>query len=494
MRPVLVFLSCSIMLFMAAPAQAEPIGLDAVIRHVLVNHPDISLSRLQLRITRTDQQSIEGQLDPQVTASLLSTNDQNPTNSLFNPVISNTFQQIRGDITKPLSNGDTVTIAVDYNRSLQTFESANQFALFDPSYHNQIDLTWRHALLRGSGRPAYHQALAAALADESAARFQEAVTARNLSRQAIQLYFDIDADAVNRRLAFDTAKRAGRLLAYQKNRERFGLIEKADRLQTEALLAKRSMELADAEARLAEDTTALNRLMLRDPDTLITTRDDQGLDDPLPDLGDTMDVADKRRPELLALAARIKAAEARLAEAGDDDRAQLDLVGQIGSRALAGTYGTAARKGFSLANRFASIGIEFKDTVINNTVRAAIRKAALQREQVLAEHRQTRELIKDDLARLLSLIRSGRKTWAAARIRELKERKKFDAELARYREGRSDTATVIQFEGDLRAGEIETALRRIALLRNQRQLAWAEGTLLDTLGIEFPFQTQAEKD
>jgi len=485
MRSVFIFLSCSMIFFAAVSVRAEPVGLDAVIRNVLERHPDISVVRLKTEKIRTDQQRIEGQLDPQITASLLSTNDQNPTNSLFNPVISNTFQQIKGDITKPLSNGDTVTIAVDYNRSLLTFEKTNQFALFDPSYHNQIDLTYRHALLRGSGRPAYHQALAAALADESAARFQEAVTARNLSRQAIQLYFDIEADAVNRRLAFDTAKRAGRLLAYQKSRERFGLIEKADRLQAEALLATRRMELADAEARLAEDTTALNRLMLRDPGTPITTRDDQRLDGSLPDLEDAMDVSDERRPELLALAARIKAAEARLAEASDDDRAQLDLVGRIGSRTLAGSYGTAVRKGFSLADRFASIGIEFKDTVTNNAARAAIRKAELQREQVLAEHRQTRELIKDDLARLLTLIRGGRKTWAAARIRELKERKKFAAELARYREGRSDTATVIQFEGDLRAGEIETALRRIALLRNQRQLAWAEGTLFSDLGITF---------
>lgn len=484
MRSVLL-MSCLSMLIAIPVAIAEPMSLAAVIRNVLAHHPDIPLSRLQIRITSTDQQSIEGQLDPQVTASLLSINDQNPTNSLFNPVISNTLQQIKGDITKPLANGDTVTISLDYNRTLLTFERTNLFALFDPSYHNQIDLTYRHALLRGSGRPAYHQALVAALADESAARFQESVTARNLSSQAIQLYFDIGADEVNRQLAADAADRADRLLDYQKSRERFGLIEKADRLQAEALSATRRMELADAEASLAKDTTALNRLMLRNPDTPITTRDDQGLDDPLPGLEDAMDIADKRRPELLALASRLKAAEARLAETRDDDRAQLDLVGRIGSRALAGTYGTAVRKGFSLADRFASIGVEFSDTIANHAARAAIRKAALQREQVLAEHRQTRELIKDDLARLLSLIRTGRKTWAAAKIRELAERKKFGAELARYREGRSDTATVIQFEGDLRAAEIETALRRIALLRYQRQLAWAKGTLLDTLGVTF---------
>jgi len=474
------------MVFAAWPAMAAPISLASVIRNVLERHPDISISRLQTDKTRTDQQRIEGQLDPRISLSILATDSEDPSNSVFNPIRSATFQQIKGDITKPLSNGATVTLGVDYNRSLLNFaNNASAFARFDPFYHNQIDLTYRQPLLRGSGRPAYHQELAAALADESAAILQERVTARTLSRQAIQLYFDIAVDEANRKLAADAEKRAVKLLKYQKTREQFGLIEKADRLQAEALLATRRLNLANAEARLIQDTTALNRLMLHDISSLITTRDEQQLDIPLPDLDDAMDDVDRQRPELLALTSRLKAAEARLEGVGDTDSAQVDLVAQIGSRSLAGTPGTSVRQGFSLADRFASIGVEINDTIIDNAAKAAIRKAALEREQVLAERRQTTELIKDDLASILALIRTGRKTWAVAKARVNAEQEKYQAELIRYREGRSDTATVIQFEGDLRSAEIEAALRRIALLRNQRQLAWVRGSLLADLGITF---------
>jgi len=473
-------------LFAPVSVRAESIGLDTVIRNVLERHPDIPVIRLKTEKIRTDQQRIAGQLDPQVSLSVLATDSEDPSNSVFNPIKSNTFQQIKGDITKPLANGGTVTLGIDYNRRLLNFaNNASAFARFDPSYHNQIDLTYRQPLLRGAGRPAYHQELAAALSDESAAHLQEKVTARTLSRQAIQLYFDIAVDEANRKLAADAEKRAAKLLKYQKSREGFGLIEKADRLQTEALLATRKMDLADAEARQVQDVTALNRLMLRDTNIPITTRDRQRLDITLPDLGDTMDTIGQRRPELLALDARLKAADARLEEVKDTDTTQVDLVGQIGSRSLAGTPGTAVRQGFSLADRFASIGVEISDTVVNNAAKAAIRKAALEREQVLAERRQTTELIKNDLANILAFIRTGRATWAAAKIRVKAEQKKYQAELARYREGRSDTATVIQFEGDLRSAEIEAALRRIALLRNQRQLAWVKGSLFSDLGITF---------
>jgi len=450
-------LSCCAILFAAWPAMAAPISLASVIRQVLEHHPDIPVSRLRTDKTRTDQQRIEGQLDTALTVSLLASDSQDPSNSRFNPIESFTSQQIKAGISKPLANGGTLSLNLDYNRNLLKFQlDPTAFARFDPFYHNQIDLTYRQPLLRGAGRPAYHQELAAALADASASRLQERVTARTLSRKAIQLYFDIAVDEANRRLAADAEKRARKLLIFQRTREQFGLIEKADRLQAEALLATRNMDLANAQARLIQDATALNRLMLRNTAIPIATRDKQRLDISLPDLNDAIDDIDKRRPELLALDSRLKAAE-----------------------------GTAVRQGFSLADRFASIGVEISDTVANNAAKAAIRKAALEREQVLAERRQTIELIKDDLANILALIRTGRKTLAAAKARVDAEQKKHQAELLRYREGRSDTATVIQFEGDLRSAEIEAALRRIALLRNQRQLAWVKGSLFSDLGITF---------
>ena len=487
--PALAFLALPLlgMLTSPRPAWGQTISLAEVVRQVIRHHPDLRVAHIETEQARTEQQNTEGQLDPTYNLNLLASEDQTPSNFTFNPTLSSRFLQVKGGITQPLDNGASVTVSADYNRTLQTFaKGPGSFTRFDPFYHNQIDISYRHPLLRGAGRPQYHQQLAAALADASAAEQQELVAARALSRKAIQLYFDIAADEANRKLAADAATRAKKLLRYQKMREQFGLIEKADRLQAEALLATRNMDLARAEAALVRDVTALNRLMLRDAHASLATDDSQRLDAPLPDIEDAMQDVSARRPELQALDARMQAAEARLKQAEDTGNAQLDIVGQVGSRSLAGSPGIAARQGFSVADRFASIGVEISDTITNNAARAAIRKAALEREKVRAERSQTIELIKDDLSNILALLETGRKTWRAALARVAAEKKKYTAELQRYRAGRSDTATVIQFEGDLRTAEIEAALRRIALLRNQRQLAWIRGTLFSELGVSLP--------
>ncbi len=465
-------------------AAEAPGALADIVRQVLARHPDMDVRRIQAASARTGVAGAQGKLDPAWSVQALAADDQTPSNFTFNPQISSRTLQIKGDIIKPLASGTTVSLNADYNRGLQTYlNGRNLFTRFNPSWRNQIDLTVRQPLLRGAGNPDYHETLRAALADAQAADMQRQVTARALARKALQLYFSIALDEADRKLAADSVHRAERLLRYQRRRERLGLIEQADRLQAEALLAQRKLGLANAEARLAEDVTALNRLMLRPPDAPIRVELAHPPDAPPPDLEDVMRTAQQRRPELRALDARLRAESARLAAARDARRMQMDLIGRIGSRALAGNAGDAARKGFSLADRFVSVEVELSDTAGHHAADAAIRKAELARAEVEAQRRQTLELIRDDAATMLTRIRTGLRRWRAARERARAERRKFEAELARYREGRSDTATLIQFEGDLNQAEEEALLRRITLLLDWRQLDWVRGVLLDRLDI-----------
>ena len=469
-----------------APARAsDALPLAEVIRQTLSRHPDMALARLKSQTADVEPERLQGLLDPSYKISALVSDDRDPSNFKFNPTTDTKFAQLKGSISKPLAAGDTLTLGADYNRTKQQFgQGPNLFSRFDPFYHNQIDLTWRHPLLRGKDRPDWREGLEAALADARAARLQERVTARALARKAIQLYFDIAVDEANLKLARAGVARAERLLRYQESRQRFGLIEEADRLQTAALLAERKLNAASAEESLARDITALNRLMLRRPDAPIHVRESLAPDAPVPALEDIMATALKRRPELRALDARLKAAEARLKVARDAQRMQLDVIAQAGTRALAGNAADAARQGFSVADRFISLGVELGDTIHDHAARADIRKAELARAEVLAERRQLEEQIRDDAASLVALIRTGRKAWRAAVARMHAEQKKFAAEVARYKAGRSDTATLIQFEGQLLAAQVEASLRRLSLLRNLRQLGWVEGVLLDELGVK----------
>ena len=93
------------------------------------------------------------------------------------------------------------------------------------------------------------------------------------------------------------------------------------------------------------------------------------------------------------------------------------------------------------------------------------------------------EVVRDDIARTWTSLKSGIPAYRQARLRVEAEKRKLDAELKRYREGRSDTATVVQFEGDLSNAERQAELLGVSLNLAEKQLAWAQGTLLDGLGI-----------
>ncbi|MDX8402998.1 MAG: TolC family protein, partial [Mariprofundaceae bacterium] len=306
-----------------------------------------------------------------------------------------------------------------------------------------------------------------------------------LAGQATSLYFQLTADNLALELAEDAVRRAKKLLRYQRTREQFGLIERSDRLQAEALLATRRMELNIAEATSAQGKTNLNRLMIRSPDAPLHPELNGGVlfsDNmtTLP-LDDLLTEAEASRPAFRVIEANLDASRARLAAARNEHETQVDLVGQVGSRALDGSAGKTLGQGFTLNDRFVSLSVELSDTISGNATQASIRQAELGRQQATLEHIQMRESVKSELANALTMLRSTQKTVVSASQRAKAEKRKFNAELQRYKEGRSDTATLIQFEGELTTAELQAAIQEVTLKLAEHQLALARGTLLPSV-------------
>ncbi len=471
---------------MASTAAAgESMSLAEALRIVLARHPDIGLARVDTAIARTEIQRTEGLLDPSYSATITASDEQVPVASDFQPS-EKRIASLTGNISKPLANGGTLSADINYSRTSQGFVSplASQLAKFNPEYQNQLNISYRHPLLRGAGRPDYRETLNAARADTQAAEINQRSIAHALSLKVLNAYYQLAGDDIRVELARQAVARARRLLAYQRSRERFGLIERADRLQAEALLAARQTELQQAIAQRKASAAILNRLMLRRPDAPIGLPALNGHAVPAaPDIRKATEQAEALRPELRALAARLKAAEARLAAARDTARMQLDAVAKLGTRSLDSSASLAAARGLSISDRFASLSLEMSDTVYNRRTKADIRKAELTRQRVLAERAQALEQIRDELASAITAINSGRPTLELARREARAEKRKFEAEMRRYREGRSDTATLVQFEGDLRSAELRAELQYLTLLLAEHQLAWAEGALLRELGL-----------
>lgn len=469
----------------AAPLHAESMSLKQVVKAVLNNHPDLALSRVDTAIAETEVRNLEGQLDPVITARITASDEKAPAASDFQAAQTR-MGQLSGGIEKPLASGGTLGANFNYSRTSQKFISplATQLARFNPAYRNQVNLSYRHPLLKGADRPSYHEAMVAAEANIRSAQLQQQVIAYTLSLQVLNTYFQLASDDINISIAEQAILRAKKLLSYQRSREEFGLIERADRLQAEALLAARKTDLQQARARRESNLSLLNRMMRRAPDMEISATVSGPVPGEIPTLERGLEQATASRPELKALEAQLEAAQAQLALSRDADDMQLDVVAELGTRALDGAPVPAAAAGLSAHDHFASLSLEFSDVLRRNSARAAIVKAELAHQRILSERNRTLEQIKDELASATTAIRTGRLTLAIARSQVLAEKRKFDAEIERYREGRSDTATLVQFEGELRNAELSTELEQLTISLARMQLLWARGLLLEELGID----------
>jgi len=483
-----VIISLCVMHNIYAADEGKVFTLAAVINTVLTRHPDLAIGNIDAAISETAAERIEGLLDPTVNASIGVSEDQTPPSSDFQPRETQ-LGQLSGNIIKPLASGGTLGASLEYNRTKQDFSSplASQLATINPAYRSSLSLSYRMPLLRGSGRPEYTEALNASMSDIEAGRLQRELIARDLSLQTLNVYFRLLSDGVRVKLAEVTLKRANRLLEYQQFREKFGLIETADRMQAEALLATRKLEVQQARAQQVNDTVELNRLMLRAPDApLNVVANEQPVRSGIGGLDDSIEDALSQRPEFQILEAQLKATESRLKIARNAKQIQLDVVAEVGTLALNEDAGNAAADTFSTADHFAGVSLELSDRLGRRVANADLRETELARQRVLAQRTQVKELIRDELAGVLSALTTGEEILKLARLSVEAEKKKFEAELSRYREGRSDTTTVIQFEGELHVAELQAELQLLSLLLADKQYAWAKGVLLDELGIQVP--------
>lgn len=467
------------------PAVAsEAMSLKQVVEVVIANHPDLQINHVDIDIAETETQRIEGTLDPVVSAGVGLSEEQIPTFSDFQ-ASETRAGYISGTISKPLASGDTLAAAFNYNRISQGFVSpfAAQLARFNPAYRNQIDVSYRHPFLKGSDRPDYLQSLIAAQAGITQAERQQQVIEHVLSLQALNAYYQLVFDGINIHIAEEAVGRASKLISYQRTREKFGLNEKSDRLQAEALLATRRTNLQRAMASRLNDQSALNRLMLRPSDASIVLERSNEQSTNLPTPEHAFKQAEIFRPELQVLKAQMEAAEAELAIASDSDQMQLDMVAELGTRSLDSNAATAAARGFSSNDHFVGLSFELSDVLGRNSVNAAIRKAELQRQRIEAQRISTIEQIRDDISAAMTTIIAGQPTLEEARKQVVAERRKFNEEIKRYRGGRSDTATLVQFEGELRNAQLNAELQQLTLQLAWKQLSWAQGRLLYDIGL-----------
>ncbi|OIO70502.1 MAG: hypothetical protein AUJ56_05810 [Zetaproteobacteria bacterium CG1_02_49_23] len=468
-------------------ASSTPMTLDQTLRRVLSIHPDVALSAIREDISKSNRNKIEGMLDPSFSVTSGLSDEKKPTTSLFAASGSNTAR-IQGQINQPLKDGSLLSGQWSYTRARQSYPATMPTAFLptiNPTYSSQIDLMYRYPILQGHDNPAYNFQAEALDAEVELSRASLELQKETLINQTIQAFFQVSIDQINVGIAKEALKRTDKLLSYQKKREVFGLIEEADLLQTQALKEKSRFNLQQASSTLSNDYAFLNRLMIRDIDTPLSIEAPRDIEKRLNDssLNMLLRNGSEKRAIFKSLQARMKSAEARLSIAEDSDKMKLDVTGQAGTRALEAGRGQAFANGFRIQDRFIGINLELSDTIVDHAGKAGIQKAILDLEELKLAQIQAHENIKTEISTSFNALENDRKKLSAAYRQAKAEKRKYDAELERYQQGRTDLATVLQFESDLNNANLMAALQRIQIQMSAVHLLFTAGLIsAETLG------------
>jgi len=461
-----------------ADAKEATLSFNDVLSTVFANNTQLKSSVLQVEMKDAEGKQLDGSLDTRYGGSVGINNEIAPTTSPF-AATETSAGFLTGKVVKPFTDGSTLTGSLKYT-SAQLIYPNTVNPLFqsspNPLYQHQIDLIYRYPLAKGKDNPSYQYQKDAVTQESQAAIYQTAMMKEQLANQTIGRYAQFVLNDLSLTLAKDATLRARQLLVYQKKQESFGLLEADDRLPTQALLAARELQQTQAVAAKAAAQTALNRLMNQDGDTALNLKL-KPFHVPLKSVPMLLEQATKSRPVFRMLDAQYAAAESRLSMVQASGDYQLDVVGQIGTRALDGSAGTALVQGLTVDDRYIGISLEFSDVWNNKSNRYAIERNVLVLESIQLERRKTHEDLETEIANLHVTLRSGEATLKAAQRQVAAERKKYKAQMTRYKEGRTTTAVMIQYEGDLRSAELRDLMQQVNLSVTEYQLALALGKL-----------------
>ena len=456
---------------LASPLYAQTMSFDQVLQKVVDHYPSLRTSEYQVEKARQESIKVESTLGWQLSAQ----GSVNHDLSLFGAP-SDTVN-LAGSLARKLDSGASLSVNADINRTDSDYAISPY--LPNPATMTSLDVQYRQPLQRGVDNPDYvldrdnaevQQRLASA---ERASRYDQ------LASQLVDIYLGlarVQSQIANTEQAIVRSKRLKKYIAHRFN---LGLAEDKDRLQVEAQLKGHEATLQTLKQAQVKQVVALNRLMGREAQASLQLQQPQAVFE-----HNDMQLlprVQQHSPALKSVDGRLQLAENSIRASRDARKDQLDMVVYLGNKTNAGDTAGGSLKDTEVVG---GLRLEYNRGLDRRGYDAQLYQAQLDRYAAISDKRQVMEDLKYNLASLLADRDSVKQTIQAYALSVTSEQKKLQDAEKRYRQGRTDTDQLIQFEAQLSAAELNLELQRIELLGVEQKLRLLTGQLWDN--IQYP--------
>ncbi|MDH5545158.1 MAG: TolC family protein [Gammaproteobacteria bacterium] len=462
-----VLLTAAVFLTTSIPfgTMASSMTLEQVLQRVVDKSLDLEVARLKKERSGLEKEKFDSMLGWQVSGQSSYSHDIG-----FGSIPQDTMR-FNGNIARVMPNGSVVGIGGGY--SYANADAALFPILPNPSHDANIDISYRHPLLRGLGLPSYRLGKKIAALGEDMTDLQRFFVQDAMARQTVDVFYSLVAIQIQMKNAEDAIERSRRLLKYNKRNKELGLSEQKDILQMNAQIKAREADLEVLKIAHTSLVATLNQFMNADPIGSVVA--DAKLEvDALPEYSVLFEAAVKWSPSIKLSELQIAMAESQISIAGDKKRDKLDGFATLGGRAK---YGDSATGTVNEQDYAFSVGLDFQRKMDNRDIGAEISQYRIDIQVAQRELEMEKTKLKYELSRLVAEMNETSNAIKELNSRLDKEQQKLDEGVERYRRGRADTQQLIFYENDLSFARLALEQQKVELAKKFAKLSVVSGNI-----------------
>ncbi len=470
----------------ALPAEGPvSLSVEQAILLVLKNNRDLQVRQMNPVIAGTFEQIERGTFDPELFADFLYGKERTretaaSTGTEFD-VEGNETAAVAG-VRQTLPTGTTFEATLGQERTISDRTPELQTA--------RLGLSVTQSLLRGFGPSvnlvSVRQAELGATASVYELRgFTEAV----LASTEIAYW-----NYVLARLAIEIVEKSLAVARQQKNevelRIEVGILPEIEAAAARAQVASQVQALIEARSLLEENRLRLLQLISPGPhgrlDLQVDATSEPTIEpEPITDLGDRLQLAERSRPDLNEARLRLEQNRLQTIATRNGILPRLDLFIALGRTGFSDTFSGSFRELDGNTYDVAA-GVRLSQFLGNRAAEAQDLAARASRRQAADAVDNLRQMVQVDVRLAFNEVERARQQIFASRATRTLREETLDAEKERFDVGLSTSLLVAQAQRDLLVSSIEEVKAIVSYRTALVRLYLAEGSLLDRRGVLLP--------
>ena len=364
---------------------------------------------------------------------------------------------VSSSINRKLKTGGTLSLIGSYR--YEDSSLALSPILPNPAHTTRLDLQYRLPLLQGYDNPEYNQGIIASNEGYNIAKANLLLTKISLSEKVKDLFFATVLTQEKLNNAKQSVVHAKKNKQFIRNNLRLGVADKKDKLQVQAQLDSSYAQLSALKLLLKQQQSSLNRLMENGlgatVNPILSTNKIHDYD-----VRKLISMTTSYHPTVSIAQSQIEISDSKITQSLDSKRDNLDIVMSAGSRTSDGTNATSR---ISEQDWAGSISLQYKHLFDNKGVVSQYNQAKIDRN--IAE--QNLQKIKNDIRYLVSglvseIVAADHSVSAALKTLKSESLKLKEAD-HRFRNGRANTAQLIQFQNEYSYAQLSYKTQQIEL-------------------------------